>query len=317
MILLKYVVKTPTKIIPFYYFLSGYGGVSPRTQWGRIAALVYALFGIPIILLYLSAMGEGLSNAMRCIFRILRITSTSSNGGKNSQGGSSKKAKKDCNASAEKQLDMEKRGHGYHMHSDEANEKLKPHYHHQQLAQSGGFVNNSSNGNRRCSTASTASMSSAMSTAMPTVPISVCILILISYIALGAVLFSKIQRWSILESLYFCFSSLGTIGAGDLQPQGASAQYIASGYIIFGMAVVAMCFSLIQSELVIWLRRFGVQDQIQQQQQQQQHQQSSASHVQHPSQQPPQFMMMDGHHGPQSSDELALVTVTMTPTKIP
>lgn len=152
-------------------------------------------------------------------------------------------------------------------------------------------------------------MSSAISTGMPTVPISVCILILIGYITLGAVLFHKIQPWSILESLYFCFSSLGTIGAGDLQPQGPSAQYIASGYILFGMAVVAMCFSLIQSELVTWLRRFGVQDQQQLQQ---------SSHGAHPSQQqPPQFMLMDGHHGPQAPDDLALVTVTMTPTKIP
>lgn len=261
-------------------------------------------------------MGEGLSNAMRFIFRILRISSSNSNSssssasGKNSQNGSSKKSKKDCNA--EKQLEMEKRAHGYHVHADEANEKLKQHYH-----QTGGFVNNnSSNGNRRCSTASSSSLaSSAMSTAMPTVPISLCILILIGYVSLGAVLFHKIQHWTILESLYFCFSSLGTIGAGDLQPQGASAQYIASGYILFGMAVVAMCFSLIQSELVTWLRRFGIQDQMQLQHgsshgNQQQHQQMQQ-------QQPPQFMMMDGHHGPQSSDDLALVTVTMTPTKIP
>ncbi|CAD7086635.1 unnamed protein product [Hermetia illucens] len=49
--------------------LFGYGGISPRTQWGRIAALLYALFGIPIVLLYLSAMGEGLSAGMRCLFR--------------------------------------------------------------------------------------------------------------------------------------------------------------------------------------------------------------------------------------------------------
>lgn len=271
-------------------------------------------------------MGEGLSNAMRCIFRILRISSNGKSSG--SSSGSSKKAKKDCNASAEKQqLEMEKRTHGYHVHADEANEKLKQHY--QQHA--GGFVNNnisnsgggSGSSHRRCSTTSSSSLSSAMSPATPTVPISLCILILIGYVSLGAVLFHKIQRWTILEALYFCFSSLGTIGAGDLQPQGASAQYIASGYILFGMAVVAMCFSLIQSELVTWLRRFGVQDQMQQQQQQlssgqhhlQQHQQHQQ--LQHHPHQPPQFMMMDGHHGPQSTDDLALVTVTMTPTKIP
>lgn len=263
-------------------------------------------------------MGEGLSNAMRCIFRILRISSSGSGkgsgGGGSSKKSSSSSSSKDCNA--EKQLEMEKRGHGgYHVQADE---KLKQHYQQQQQhhhQQAGGFLNTSNGGNRRCSITSSSSLSSAMSTAMPTVPISLCILILIGYVSLGAVLFNKIQRWTILESLYFCFSSLGTIGSGDLQPQGASAQYIASGYILFGMAVVAMCFSLIQSELVTWLRRFGVQDQMQQQQQQTLQQQSATQQqLQH---QPPQFMMMDGHHGPQSSDDLALVTVTMTPTKIP
>lgn len=93
------------------------------------------------------------------------------------------------------------------------------------------------------------------------VPISICIMIIICYMTLGAVLFHRIQNWSVLESLYFCFTSLGTIGFGDISPKGNVAQYAASAYILIGMAVVAMCFSLIQSELVLWLRKFGVQDQ--------------------------------------------------------
>ena len=127
-------------------------------------------------------------------------------------------------------------------------------------------------------------------------------MILICYITLGAVLFHKLQPWNVLESLYFCFTSLGTIGFGDLQPQGQLAQYLASGYILFGMAVVAMCFSLIQTELVVWLRRFGVQD----------HHQHSASHQQ------AQFVLIDNPGGPLhgSSEDLALVTVSMTPSKI-
>lgn len=46
----------------------------------------------------------------------------------------------------------------------------------------------------------------------PSVPISICVMILICYVTLGAVLFHKIQHWGVLESLYFCFTSLGTIG---------------------------------------------------------------------------------------------------------
>ncbi|XP_037915874.1 TWiK family of potassium channels protein 7 [Hermetia illucens] len=196
----------------------GYGGISPRTQWGRIAALLYALFGIPIVLLYLSAMGEGLSAGMRCLFR--KASRSRSKNGKSSNktppsDGTSSNSSNSSN-------------HHMHHHLHTTN-KLHNSY------QIGGS---------------------------PSVPISICIMILICYVTLGAVLFHKIQSWSVLESLYFCFTSLGTIGFGDLAPSSNLSQYLASAYILIGMAVVAMCFSLIQTELIFWLRKFGVQDQL-------------------------------------------------------
>lgn len=87
-------------------------------------------------------------------------------------------------------------------------------------------------------------------------------MILIFYMSLGALLFNKLQQWSVLESLYFCFTSLGTIGFGELTPTGNISQYASAAYILVGMAVVAMCFSLIQTELIRWMRRFGVHEQM-------------------------------------------------------
>lgn len=95
------------------------------------------------------------------------------------------------------------------------------------------------------------------------VPISICIMILICYITSGAALFHELQKWGVLESLYFCFTALSTIGFGDLQPKNDVGMYAASAYIIVGMAIVAMCFSLIQTELIIWLRKFAIQEQSQ------------------------------------------------------
>lgn len=88
------------------------------------------------------------------------------------------------------------------------------------------------------------------------VPISICIMILICYITLGAALFYRLQNWNALESIYFCFTSLSTIGFGELEPKGHIAQYAASAYILIGMAIGAMCFNLIQSEILRWLQRF-------------------------------------------------------------
>lgn len=208
---------------------TGYGGVAPRTQWGRIAALGYALVGIPIVLLYLSVMGEGLSGIMRCLFR--RVRTGDSSGPKVAPPPSD--ATNGSNGN-------EKRGHHFH----QAGSKLNGGMHYAGNHGGGGSGSGGSSHPHHHHS--------------PTVPISICIMILICYVTLGAVLFHKIQHWGVLESLYFCFTSLGTIGFGDLAPQGNVALYAASAYILVGMAVVAMCFSLIQTELILWLRKFGV-----------------------------------------------------------
>lgn len=92
------------------------------------------------------------------------------------------------------------------------------------------------------------------------VPVTLCLVIVLAYICSGAVLFHRLENWSLLEGSYFCFTSLGTIGFGDLLP-GQKAEEISlcacSAYILTGMALVAMCFSLVQDEVISLLRYLG------------------------------------------------------------
>lgn len=64
-----------------------------------------------------------------------------------------------------------------------------------------------------------------------------------------------------ISGSYFCFTSLGTIGFGDLVP-GQHAEEISlcacSIYILAGMALVAMCVSLVQEEATNLLRLIGI-----------------------------------------------------------
>ena len=50
------------------------------------------------------------------------------------------------------------------------------------------------------------------------VPILLSILLVIAYIVGGAFLFQMWEGWSFLDSSYFCFITLTTIGFGDLTP---------------------------------------------------------------------------------------------------
>eukprot|EP00095_Tigriopus_kingsejongensis_P012239 maker-scaffold87_size395581-snap-gene-1.13 protein:Tk12239 transcript:maker-scaffold87_size395581-snap-gene-1.13-mRNA-1 annotation:"t family of potassium channels protein 7 isoform x4" len=108
-----------------------------------------------------------------------------------------------------------------------------------------------------------------------TVPILLSITVMVSYICGGAVLFSGWEGWSILNGSYFCFITLSTIGFGDFVP-GASLgdssssdgesglsglinlQFMfCSMYILLGMAVIAMCFNLMQEKVVVGVTSLG------------------------------------------------------------
>lgn len=161
-------------------FVSGYGSVSPRTAWGKLVTIVYALIGIPLMLLYLSTTGDLLARSFRRLYG--KICGTNA-----------KKPQCPCSV------------------------RVK-------------------------------------------VPVTLCLILVLAYICSGALLFHRLENWSLLEGSYFCFTSLGTIGFGDLLP-GQHAEEVSlcacSAYILTGMALVAMCFSLVQDQVMNLLRFIG------------------------------------------------------------
>ncbi|OTF70807.1 hypothetical protein BLA29_008259 [Euroglyphus maynei] len=97
------------------------------------------------------------------------------------------------------------------------------------------------------------------------VPITLCLLILTGYVCGGGLLFSIWENWNYLDGSYFCFVTLSTIGFGDLVP-GASVVdstgsqeklVICSLYLLAGMALLAMCFNLMQEEVIHKVKQFG------------------------------------------------------------
>jgi len=84
------------------------------------------------------------------------------------------------------------------------------------------------------------------------------------YIGLGAMLFTLIEQdWEPLIGFYFCFITLSTIGFGDYVP-GTSLHTSSQGkmvlcalYLLVGLALLAMCFDLMQEEVRRKFRALG------------------------------------------------------------
>ncbi|XP_014275573.1 two pore potassium channel protein sup-9 isoform X1 [Halyomorpha halys] len=190
----------------------GYGSITPRTAWGRLITIAYALIGIPLMLVYLSTVGDTLAQHFRQFYYKL---SQSKNGKTKSKLNKNESSALQSKAPLENHITKKQREMGFE------NPPRKR------------------------------------------VPIFLTILIVIIYIIGGAFIFNKLENWTFIEGSYFCFTSLGTIGFGELIPGAASGTngisvFVSSAFILIGMAIVAMCFNLIQDETVIIAKRMSL-----------------------------------------------------------
>ncbi len=59
-------------------------------------------------------------------------------------------------------------------------------------------------------------------------------------ILLGGVVYHNIEKWSFLDSVYFCVVTLATVGFGDLAPQTPFGKLFTIVYIFLGVGVLAV-----------------------------------------------------------------------------
>ncbi|KAJ6216792.1 hypothetical protein RDWZM_007949 [Blomia tropicalis] len=289
----------------------GYGNVTCKTNWGRIATILYAIVGIPITFLCLANLGYLMAQAFRFSYRRM--------------------CRCDCAARSNqpkiiqnelcKQLDSHSRkGEFLYMNKNEKvnstiSDKLMRHNslaimqrdHECKGENERSFVRRtqSTNNGSKPKNAKTSEMTAVMidpldensiqNETTPSmfngidlmadwnidtmdqavldaiedkerVPISLVFLLVLFYIILGSFMFSIWEGWSPIEGAYFCFTTLTTIGFGDLVPGSAKLSYnkdgqtkfiICCAYMMVGLALIAMSFNLVQEEIVIKCRRIA------------------------------------------------------------
>ncbi|XP_076028794.1 two pore potassium channel protein sup-9-like [Oratosquilla oratoria] len=202
----------------------GYGSVAPQTILGKIVTILYALLGIPLMLLYLSSIGDLLARVFKWLWwRVCR-----------------------CG-----RRPARLHNHHLHHHFHRGNHTPSP------FTSTDGLKDKSWNGEGDGGGASPEDRGSSDQDA-PAVPVTLCLLLMIGYVCGGAAVFSHAHGWSFLHATYFCFSSLTTIGFGDLTPTttpnsetGVQMALLgAAMYLLVGMALIATCFNLMQEQVM-------------------------------------------------------------------
>ncbi|CAG9539476.1 unnamed protein product [Cercopithifilaria johnstoni] len=237
----------------------GYGHIVPRTNEGRIACLMYALLGIPLILVTIADMGRFLSAGIiriHCMIKLLRLELFR----KSAQFciycckcipfvRKKKKQPKTISVNDFTNIKRLRRRRQNHIdtiseagtfediseiHTQESEKTLSQDI----QARADELEESVSHHDRRIS-------------------VLFVLVIMIAYTAGGACLMQLWENWTFMESFYFCFVTVTTIGFGDIVPQNVDFLPATLMYIIIGLIITTMCIDLVGSEYIRDIHTYG------------------------------------------------------------
>ncbi|KAI6171137.1 TWiK family of potassium channels protein 7 [Aphelenchoides bicaudatus] len=182
--------------------IGSYGHLVPITPTGRVFCIGFALVGIPLLLVTIADIGQFLSEFLNYLHQAIRSFE--------------QKVRKQSRRISHFRRDRTQSQSG---RSD---------------AESSGEKAGSINLND----ITEEEIEEEPNTKQPLrIPILMVLVVILSYTALGGLLFQKVEGWSYMEAFYFCFISMATIGFGDYVPTKQMYIFLTMLYIIFGLSL--------------------------------------------------------------------------------
>ncbi|XP_077299572.1 potassium two pore domain channel sandman isoform X2 [Arctopsyche grandis] len=239
----------------------GYGNIAPRTKWGKVTTILYAIIGMPLFLLYLSNIGDILARSFKWSYAMCCLC-------RGCPGVARRRAERVRIRTSRNQVNQsssviaEYRG---------SNLGSRPPSVHVEMYEDNGILgggrahvhaeNDNANSEEDEDEDDEGESEVTLEDYDPqtvTVPITLCLAIMVGYILFGAALFGRWESWDSIDGSYFCFISLSSIGFGDIVPgdkiyaaKEIDLSFIfCSMYLMLGMALIAMCFNLMQEQVI-------------------------------------------------------------------
>jgi len=73
----------------------------------------------------------------------------------------------------------------------------------------------------------------------------IVIIFLLLLLVVGTIIYSQIEKWSYIDSLYFSTTTLATVGLGDVHPVTNAGKLFTIGYIFVGVTASLYGFTLV------------------------------------------------------------------------
>ncbi len=89
------------------------------------------------------------------------------------------------------------------------------------------------------------------------VPAGWIFLLLVLFPFIASFFLAMYEGWQVLESIYFCFISVLTIGLGDVTPTNESCYLVTAFFIIFGILLTSVVLDLVVGEYIAKVHYFG------------------------------------------------------------
>ena len=291
------------------FIFAGYGNLTPRTVLGKAITIVYALFGIPLMFIYMANIGSILATSFKYLYsKLCRcshpedlpkkatlpsnksettsflddevLSRQSSNSYDDSLSGSVSNGSRrvTLKTTAMKNIvEMARKKNSVIINSEarvmsevQKNNNNPPQDKSENVDKP--WINRLSSKLSRVSAPAESPKEEDVikfklveDIRLVTIPISSCVLVLLTYFVFGAILFAHWEDWTYLDGAYFCFISLMTIGFGDFVPgksyiynfdesipeSEANAKLILGAiYMLLGMGIIAMCVNLMQEKII-------------------------------------------------------------------